>query len=391
MIKFWISVITAVSGLAILSIGGLLCWQALRLERAASIRPGSFTGYRLVDRGNDTALQRPVFDVERSDGTSEEVIGDFPHLLTFFAPGDAIEVLVPNDPERTPRIRSFGPLYALPSGLVVVGTLLVFFPFVLGGFRRAPERADYGSGSKERAPKTAWVGRGLWMVALALLGYAWAQTRGLLGRRSLDTDHHGGDQHDGTARDGDHHEAPPLAAADPRSESPTREIQDDPPAPRPVPQASRPSAPESKPKPKHRSPAHAARAGDHEALLEYIADGVDLNEINPANLVATISNGQVQALRVLFEHRYEHHRYAGDTLGDLGIKYNRPEVVKLVQEFEGPFDAPPEYIALVLGDPAALAAALAEQEGARNFMHRDLDWWAKELGQEATLERARRP
>lgn len=201
----------------------------------------------------------------------------------------------------------------------------------------------------------AWSGRAMLMGGVAILGFVWVQDQGVLGPNPADA-------------------------------NPTRDKHAAVPA-RPKHKALLPDPSE----PKHCSPAHAVRAGDHEALLEYIAAGTDISEINPANLVATISNGNVRTLRVLFEHGYPHHRYAGDTIGDLAIKYNQPEVVRLVREFAGPFDAPAEYVALALGDPVALAAALASRERARNFMHRDLDWWANELGQMHVLEQAQRP
>ncbi|MGD8377212.1 MAG: hypothetical protein PVF68_13845, partial [Acidobacteriota bacterium] len=147
--------------------------------------------------------------------------------------------------------------------------------------------------------------------------------------------------------------------------------------------------PRQEPRGGHLSAAHAARAGDHAALREFIEDGADIADINPANLMAPISEGKVETLRLLFEHGYPWDSYAGSTLGDHAVQYGQTEIVLLAQEYGREFRAPPEFVALVAGDENALRAALKEAGSGRQFLGRDIAYWAETHGRQALLAAAR--
>jgi len=396
----------ALFGLAFLAFGLWRTWTAFQFERESTIRPGVFTNYQTILReerrgaglpGTQTGSElRAVFEVELEDGSMREITGSEIEVVRNLDAGDEIEVLVHPDPQRTPRIRAFISLYGSALSLVVVGA--IFFALPVYGMHAAQRWSQSSGGAYEAGASgladsyragSGDVSSGLTMLggsllfAAAVLGAYWFLARsGSLDElaralRSLDSAPAADERppERAVAREQSRAGGKVVSLAERRASAQPRV--------RPAAVAVPP------PRPKHRSAAHAARAGDHEALLEYIRAGEDIADINPANLVGPISRGQVDALRVLFERGYPHHWYAGRTLGDHALQHRQPAVMRLVQEFDGPFAAPSEFVALALGDEAALRAALAEAQPGTLFNGRNLEWWAREYGHERLLQEAR--
>ena len=66
----------------------------------------------------------PVFDVLQDDGTRRTVHSGDVHAFRYLEQGEAIDVLVHPDPERTPRISGLAPQYADELLFVLVGGVI---------------------------------------------------------------------------------------------------------------------------------------------------------------------------------------------------------------------------------------------------------------------------
>jgi hypothetical protein len=77
-------------------------------------------------------------------------------------------------------------------------------------------------------------------------------------------------------------------------------------------------------------------------------------------------------------------------LGDDAVTLDKSEIVRLLWERGGEFEAPPQLVALVAEDAEALRAALADADPGEHWEGRTLAYLAEAFGKQALLEAARR-
>ena len=128
-------------------------------------------------------------------------------------------------------------------------------------------------------------------------------------------------------------------------------------------------------------------------LAELAAKGYPLARVRPSVVKSLVGKGDadsVAKLRLLFEAGFDLSQvYARRTFGDQAVSRGKADVVRLIREHGGRFEAPPEYVALVLDDEPALAAALDAAPAERRWRGQTIDAFAKRLRKTDLLDRAR--
>jgi len=138
------------------------------------------------------------------------------------------------------------------------------------------------------------------------------------------------------------------------------------------------------------SPAYlAAVNGDHQTLAILLQKGAEAFNINSSVVYHLIVKNDIATLKVIFANGYNlDWKHDAFTLGDHAVILGNAEVVRLIQAYNGVFEASPAFIALALNDSEALNKAL-ENPGATKvvFQNLTLKQFAKKIDHLELLER----
>ena len=405
-----------ISGFALLVAAAAVGFMVYNLHFAlnAEVRPGEFLAYhavriktRVLDsngsyRDSFSEEYRPSFRYTGADGVAVTVSEGEAHVVTYLDPGDAIEVLIDAGGARTPVINGFIPLYG--DGVVLLLVAGLFFWLAefarrkvlrlftgerpdgrpAGPFARLLSVSTDVGGGAAAAPSTKGdtpaprprpgAGRRLALVlAVALLGVALFAFLWL-----------GEDTPPAPAPVDAQFGAGVDVANLPPPELPPEEA---------VPAAAEPAPPAgNRTRSEPSAVERAARRGDAVELARLLAAGGSLADVRPAIVKTLIARGDVETLRVVFSNGFDlSQRYARQTFGDQAVSARKRDVVRLVREFGGLFEAPPEFVALAGEDLPALRAVLAERPGDRRWRGMSIDSFARKPAAKALLEQARAP
>jgi len=134
----------------------------------------------------------------------------------------------------------------------------------------------------------------------------------------------------------------------------------------------------------------AAANGDHITLAMMIKKGAETFGLNPSIVHDLIAKGDTETLDVIFSSTFAlDAEYMRLTYGDHAVMHAKPDVVRLIQKHNGPFTAPPSFVALVLEDMDGLASALKKPDACRkNFDGTTLMQFAETIGKKALIDKA---
>ncbi|MGD8377601.1 MAG: ankyrin repeat domain-containing protein, partial [Acidobacteriota bacterium] len=382
MLKLWLMA-GILAGLAIFTAGTWRMASSVRFSRESTVLRGTFLAYvenRVGGASDEKRFFRnsyPRFEFEMADGTRREVVGAENHLFRVFRGGDRVEVLV--HPDGRERIRAFVPLYAHAVNLLLLGGLL--FVMALGGLRSVQswDRAVSGGdpavqvpGPEARAPSGWSIGPVAFGILLLVAGGTVGVNLVLSRSRVAPPER---TSPEGLDRAGGGPDPERLDRSNRGPEPATAEPDVDLSGPA---DGAEPPAPPS---------LHAAaREGDVEALASLLDAGRSVEDLEPAMVMHLVRRDDTGAIRVLLEHGLDPAgEYGGRTIGDHAVAAGSAEVVKLIQDHGGRFDAPPAFVALAAGDREALTAALPQADPSAQFTGSTLPWFARHIGREDLL------
>jgi len=133
----------------------------------------------------------------------------------------------------------------------------------------------------------------------------------------------------------------------------------------------------------------AAAHGDPHTLAALLKKGAETFGLNPSIVHGLVVKGDTETLRVVFSSSFSlDTEYLGLSYGDHAVVLGKADVVRLIQEYNGPFKAPSAFIALALDDEDALKAALQRPNACRTtFQKLSLPQFAKKIDKTDMLEK----
>ncbi len=340
-------------GSLLLIVSVWLIWDAVSFKLAATIQPGEFLYYsekQEISRNKDsdgrvtyqeTTIYLPVFTLIDSDGERHRVYGTESHIFRVFDSEESIEVLVHPDPEISPRINAFIPLYGNTLSFLLIG-LLILIPAVIG-LRRSPPDTSV----QEYLPfMLRFFGFGILVMAVFALI---------------------------------------LVAANkwfPEEQSATNETEEI--------ESDALQKVEDSPSELDRLAFRAAQQRDPEKLRQLIGEGANIKNIPVPIVSGLVSFSQIETLEIIFQQGFDlSQTYGGGTMGYRAVAVGKSDVIKLVRKYGGPFGVPEEFIALAEGDLEGLRKALRKADPNAKFRGASIDRFAKKLKKVELLQQAR--
>lgn len=401
-----ILVLIALFGAIFMGIGVWKAWSAYRLAKTAEKCPGTFKGYHTVyhaetmedsDGFRHTARSSealPMFTYTDAQGRLQNVTGDESHFFKHLKFGQKVVVLVPPGASGSPRLGDLISLYGngFLNAMVAVGLFFLSNYGVKGAtILLGPEGALHRIGQARLPVGDLGLMIGGFVVlagAFMVLGYRYTVKRqdpALIHALAA----------------GDYHEALALAAQGRGIDAKT------PAGETTVIAALKSGQPQVASAilrclwvngnvytAQHISAAQlAAQQKNPQTLSLLFQKGASAYDIRPSVIHDLIVLGETATLRLILENGYDlHQTYNRQTFGDLALMQGKTDIVRLIHNRQGAFRAPAAFTALALGDPDALAAALAKP-GALNkqFRNLTLEQYAEKIGRAEMLRQARRP
>ena len=106
--------------------------------------------------------------------------------------------------------------------------------------------------------------------------------------------------------------------------------------------------------------------------------------LEPSLIHDLIVKGDVALLKLIINDGYDlHQRYNQLFLGDYAVLEGRDQIVRLIKECHGAFQAPATFVALAMNDPEALKAALKRRNAAKfSFYGYSLEQFAQKINRQ---------
>lgn len=137
--------------------------------------------------------------------------------------------------------------------------------------------------------------------------------------------------------------------------------------------------------------ALAAANGDHQTVATMIKKGAETSSLPPSLVYRLIVKGDIMTLAAVFSSKLFNldAKFMRLTYGDHAVMHGKADVVRLIQEHNGPFQAPASFIALVLDDSNALKQALVSPDACKTEFNRlFLYQFAQKIDKKRLLEQA---
>lgn len=392
IIKFSLGLM-ALMGFAVMAMGAWKIWAAYDFAAKAEGVPGVFAGYhterrteKFRDSDGRTSYRQveehfPMFAYRDAAGREQRVTGAHSHVFRVYDYGDKVEVLLPPAGQEAsrpgPRLGGFYALYFSSIFTILLGSVFVLAP--MGGYKLAqrwmsPPAETNGA---HQAPTPADMLQRTRDSVIPVREVVF-----LVGGLGLIFVVVGGAMYLGFA----HKKQDEAVAAQAPPEADHRQIADEAPPPKPAPEPERPVYQQAGSEEIY----EAARWGKHEVVAELLAEGDRVYDIRPAAVQALIRKDDLTTLKLIFKDGFDlSQQYARQTFGDQAVAEGRTEIVRLIREHGGVFEAPQAFVALAAEDAGLLREALKADGDTPRFRgmtieryaerYRKADWLAQAI------------